>query len=87
MTTQIAVKLADTTVAAVDRLVDSGRIASRSEAVRLGLDHVVRTYADAEIDRSFATGFRRLPETASELADAERLAGESIAEEPWEKWW
>lgn len=87
MTTQIAVKLADSTVAAVDQLVEEGRIASRSEAVRLGLDHVVRTYADAAIDEGFARGFQRFPETATELADAERLARESISDEPWEKWW
>ena len=29
----------------------------------------------------------RVPETPGELADAGRLAIESIEEEPWERWW
>jgi hypothetical protein len=40
-----------------------------------------------EIDRMYAEGYAAHPETAEELADAERLAIDSIDEEPWERWW
>ncbi|CAN5915311.1 hypothetical protein BH23ACT10_BH23ACT10_06180 [soil metagenome] len=87
MTTQIAVKLSDALVAAVDVLVAEGRFASRSEAVRAGLDHIVATASSDRIDRAFVEGFRRVPERPEELREARRLALEAIADEPWEKWW
>ena len=87
MTTQIAVKLADDLVVALDQLVHEGRFDSRSDAVRQGLERVVRDARADAIDRAFAEGFRRVPERPEELAEAERLALQSIADEPWEKWW
>jgi Arc/MetJ-type ribon-helix-helix transcriptional regulator len=87
MTIQIAVKLPDEVVDAIDRLVADGRFASRSDAVRRGLDRVVRDAHADRIDQAFADGFRRHPERPEELADAERLAIESIEDEPWERWW
>ncbi len=87
MTTQIAVKLPDELVTAIDRLVDDGRFPNRSAAVRRALDDLVAANERATIDRAFARGFRSVPETEDELADATRLAVESINDEPWEKWW
>jgi len=87
MTHQIAVKIPDDVLEAVDRLVADGRFPSRSGAVRAGLDMLVRQ-ADRElIDRAFADGFRRRPEGSDELAEARRLAIEAIEDEPWERWW
>ena len=87
MTTQIAVKLPDEIVAAVDRLVDEGRFRSRSAAMRRALDDLVAASQRAAVDEAFARGFRATPETPEELADAARLAVEAIEDEPWEKWW
>lgn len=87
MTTQIAVKLPDEVVAAVDRLVDEGQFRSRSAAVRRALDDLVAASQRAAVDRAFARGFRAVPETEDELTDATRLAVEVIDDEPWEKWW
>lgn len=87
MTTQIAVKLPDDVVAAIDRLVDGGRFPSRSAAVRRALDDLVAAAERTAIDQAFARGFRAIPETDDELADATRLAVEAINDEPWEKWW
>jgi Arc/MetJ-type ribon-helix-helix transcriptional regulator len=87
MTTQIAVKLPDDLVAAIDRLVDEGTFPSRSAAVRRALDGLVAASERAAIDQAFTRGFRAVPETADELSDAMRLAVEAINDEPWEKWW
>ena len=87
MTIQIAVKLPDDVVAAVDRLVGEGRFPSRSAAVRRALDDLVAASERAAVDEAFARGFRAVPETADELSDAMRLAVEAINDEPWEKWW
>ena len=87
MTVQIAVKLSESLIGAVDALVADGRFASRSEAVRRGLDHVVAQARADRIDRAFADGFQRVPERPEELRDARRLAIEAIADEPWDTWW
>jgi Arc/MetJ-type ribon-helix-helix transcriptional regulator len=87
MTEQIAVKLPDEMVAAVDRLVAAGRFSSRSGAVRAGLELVVREAEREVVDRAFADGFKRHPERDEEMRDARRLAIEAIDDEPWEPWW
>jgi len=87
MKTQIALKLPEELVSAVDRLVEEGRFESRSDAVRTGIALVVRQADRERIDRGFADGFARAPESVGELADARRLAIEAIEDEPWEPWW
>lgn len=87
MTIQIAVKLPDDLVAAIDRLVGEGAYPSRSAAVRRALDSLVAASERAALDQAFADGFRAAPETAEELSDAMRVAVEAINDEPWEKWW
>jgi len=87
MTQQIAVKLPDHLLKAIDDLVNAGRFESRSQAVRYGLEGLVRADDRRVIDEAFARGFTDYPDTPEELADARRLAIKSIDEEPWEKWW
>jgi Arc/MetJ-type ribon-helix-helix transcriptional regulator len=87
MTTQIAVKLPDRLVAELDALVSGGAFASRSEAVRYGVEALVRQDERRRIDLAFTEGFRRHPDSDDEMADATRLAGEAINDEPWEPWW
>lgn len=87
MTVQIAVKLPDDLLERIDTLVSEGVFASRSAAVRHGLETVVEKRKRELIDEAFREGFRRFPETEEELQEATRLAIESIEEEPWEKWW
>ena len=85
--TQIAVKLPEHLVAAVDKLVADGAFASRSAAVRRGIEDMVDRQRRSRIDREFAEGFRHSPDTAQEVADATRLAVDAIDDEPWVKWW
>lgn len=87
MTVQIAVKLPDGLVRNLDRLVDDGAFASRSQAVRRALDALVTSYQRKDVDDAFAAGFERDPDRDEELADATRLAVEAIEDEPWERWW
>jgi Arc/MetJ-type ribon-helix-helix transcriptional regulator len=87
MTTQIAVKLPDELVAAIDALVADGQYASRSEAFRVGVEALVADARRRRIDEAFARGFARIPDSPDEIAEANRLGLEAINEEPWEKWW
>lgn len=87
MTIQIAVKLPDELLGEVDLLVEQGTFASRSQAVRTGLDSLVTVHRRAEADRRYREAAARHPESAKELAEARRLAVDSIRDEPWERWW
>ena len=87
MTTQIAVKLPDRLVSEIDELVADGAFASRSEAVRHGLEALVRSGERQRVERAFVEGFRRHPEREDEMAEATRLALDAINDEPWERWW
>ena len=80
---QIAARIEDELVAQVDQLVRSGFVASRSDAVRDGL----RALVDQERRRSVAAaiidGYRRLPQTDSEVGWSDEATIAMIAEEPW----
>jgi Arc/MetJ-type ribon-helix-helix transcriptional regulator len=85
--TQIAVKLPDRLVRELDELVSQGRFSSRSSAVRRGVELVVSGQRRDAIEEAYANGYRQVPESESELAEANRLARRAIDDEPWDKWW
>lgn len=87
MTKQIAIKLPDELVAEVDRLVERGAFASRSQAARDGLRAAVTAQRHRELDRQFRDAAARSPESDEEIAEATRLAIDAIEDEPWERWW
>jgi Arc/MetJ-type ribon-helix-helix transcriptional regulator len=82
-TRQIAVRIHEDLLAAVDELIRSGAYESRAEAVRAGLELVARAEQRRVIDRSILEGYRRIPPTSSEDAAALASLRESIEEEPW----
>ncbi len=87
MTVQIAVKLPDDLVAALDRLVAEGAFDSRSSAVRHGVTAVLAAHRRQAFDQAYVEGYDRVPDTEEEMDEATRMAVGSINEEPWEKWW
>ncbi len=87
MTTQIAVKLPDGLLAAVDGLVAGEHFDSRSSAIRAALGALVSDVAARSVDDAFAAGYAAHPDTADEMRQAVELATSAIDDEPWEKWW
>lgn len=85
--TQIAVKLPDGLVRELDALVAQGLFASRSSAVRRAVEMIVSGQRRDALEEEYANGYRRAPESESELAEARRLATLAINDESWEKWW
>ena len=85
--TQIAVKLPDALVKQLDDLVDQGLFPNRSSAVRSAVEAIIARRRRDAVEQAYAEGYRRLPESKGELAQARRLAEQAIGEEPWEKWW
>jgi Arc/MetJ-type ribon-helix-helix transcriptional regulator len=81
--TQVVARLDDKLVANLDRLVAEGFVASRSEAVRIGLEKLVEERRRQQIAAEIVAGYGRHPETDEELAQAERATRALIEEEPW----
>ncbi len=81
--TTVAVRLSPEVVEALDRLVDDGRFATRTEAIRSALDTLLRAYREAEIDRAIVEGYRAMPQTDEEVALATAATIALIEEEPW----
>lgn len=80
---QLVTRVDDDLAAAVDRLVEAGVVASRSEAVRFGLEQLVDRFRRAEIGQAIARGYREHPQSDTEVAWADESSVRMIAEEPW----
>lgn len=85
--TQIAVKLPDALVRELDDLVAQGVFPNRSLGVRRAIEAIVASQRREAVDRAFAQGYERRPESDAELAEARRLAEHAIHDEPWDTWW
>lgn len=81
--TQLVTRVDDQLAAAVDELVAAGIVASRSEAVRLGLERLVDRCRRDEIGARIARGYRDHPQHDGEVAWADESSVRMIAEEPW----
>jgi len=81
--TQFVTRLDASLAAEVDHLVTTGVVASRSEAVRLGLTQLVDQYRRERTASAIVDGYRRRPQTADEVAWADDSTLRMIAEEPW----
>ncbi len=80
---QVVTRLDAGLLAAVDRLVDDGVVASRSDAVRLGLEKLIEEVRRAGIAAAIVDGYRRTPQTAEELRRADEGLRALLAEESW----
>ncbi len=64
MTTQVPVRLTDSDLAALDEAIARGRFGSRSEALRAGLDRILREEREQAIDDAYTRGYAEHPQEA-----------------------
>ena len=81
--TQLVTRVDDTLVAAIDAMVDSGMVASRSDAVRLALTRFVDQQTRADIGARIVKGYVQTPQTDQEVGWTEAATARMVAEEPW----
>ena len=62
MTTQVPVRLTESDLAALDAAVAAGRFANRSEALRAGLELILREERQRETDEAYARGYGKHPQ-------------------------
>ncbi len=80
---QVVTRLSDELVASVDALVADGTVASRSEAVRLGLERLVDLHRRQAIGQQIADSYRSIPQTTDDIAWADASTVAMIADEAW----
>jgi Arc/MetJ-type ribon-helix-helix transcriptional regulator len=83
MAVQLVTLVPDSVAHAIDELVERGVFASRSEAVRAGLEAVVDRERRDALGRAIVDGYRRIPQEADDLAWPDAATSATIAEEPW----
>jgi Arc/MetJ-type ribon-helix-helix transcriptional regulator len=62
MSTPVQTRLDDRELRALDAAIERGRFASRSEALRAGLAHVLREEREREIAAAYGRGYGRHPQ-------------------------
>lgn len=80
---QLVTRVDDKVADALDELVSSGVVASRSEAVRVALDRLIDRHRRDQIGAQIVEGYRRVPQTVDEGGWSEAASRAMIAEEPW----
>lgn len=80
---QLVTRVEDELATAVDELVAQGVVASRSEAVRLGLRGLVDRHEREQIGSRIVDGYRRRPQARGEVGWADESTVQMIADEPW----
>jgi hypothetical protein len=63
--------------------VSEGVVASRSAAVRLGLEGLIERHRRRRIGQSIVDGYRHRPQSEEEVAWADEATRRMIADEPW----
>ena len=82
-TEQIAVRLPEDLLAALDDLVNRGIYETRAAAVRAGIEAVRELDRRRQADVAVVEGYRQAPPTKAEHAAAIASLRDAILEEPW----
>lgn len=64
-------------------MVASGVVASRSEAMRMGLERLVEEHRRRQIGAKIVDAYTRRPQTEEELAGLDAATRALVDEEPW----
>ena len=80
---QFVTRIDDRLARDIDELVAEGVVASRSEAVRRGLEALIDRHRRASTGRAIVDGYRRRPQTEAEIGWADEATRRMIRDEPW----
>lgn len=76
-------RIDDDLLAGVDALVADGVLASRSEAVRIGLRRVVDDHRRRRVADAIVAGYRAQPQTPGEIGWPDAATVAMIGDEAW----
>lgn len=81
--TQLVARVDDEFLEAIDELVADGVVASRSEAVRRGLQILIDRSRRRRTADAIVAGYQAKPQTEDEWGWADEATVRMISEEPW----
>jgi Arc/MetJ-type ribon-helix-helix transcriptional regulator len=81
--TQFVTRVDDDLASAVDELVTAGVVASRSEAVRRGLEELIELHRRAIVGQQIVGAYRHAPQTDHEVGWADEATARMIGDDPW----
>ncbi len=80
---QLVTRIDDDLAAQIDRLIASGDVQSRSDAVRSGLRVLLEEKRRKDVAQAIIKGYLDQPQIAQDIGWSDRATAEMIAEEPW----
>jgi len=80
---QLVTRVDEDLARAVDDLVASGVVASRSEAVRVALEQLVDRHRRRTLGEQIVAGYAAVPQSEAEVGWADEASMRMIADEPW----
>jgi Arc/MetJ-type ribon-helix-helix transcriptional regulator len=80
---QLVTRIDDRLLADIDRMVERGVVASRSEAVRTALALMLDRYERGQVGLQIVADYEARPQTADEVGWADEATRRMIADEPW----
>ncbi len=81
--TQLVTRVDDQLLADVDALIERGEVRTRSEAVRIGLRHLIDDARRKRIGAQIAQRYKDKPQTDDEGGWSDAATIDMIAAEPW----
>lgn len=86
MSTQLAIRLPDETLAALDWLVVRCQFSSRTEAMRSAIEAAIRAEQSRLIDEQYIAAYTRLPQSDDDLAHLAHQSFSHLDDEDWTEW-
>ena len=87
MSTQLAIRLPDETLADLDWLVVRCQYSSRTEAMRSAIEAAIKAERRRQIDEQYIEAYTRIPQTEDELIDLKWQASPDLLDdEDWSTW-
>ena len=80
---QLVTRIDDRLLADIDRLVEGGVVASRSEAVRTALALMLDRHERGQVGRQIVAEYEARPQTVDDVGWADEATRRMIADEPW----
>lgn len=87
MSTQLAIRLPDETLADLDWLVVRCQFSSRTEAMRSAIEAAIKAERSRAIDEQYIEAYARMPQTDDELVDLKwQTNPDLLDDEDWSAW-
>lgn len=80
---QLVTRVSEELACQLDELVARHVVASRSDAVRVGLERLIEQDRRRQIGAAIVEGYRREPQAADDIGWPDAATAEMIAEESW----